>query len=243
MMVYVRRNQNGLNRPADQPLRALTYGRVSTGRQASSGLSLDDQADTLADMVLRRGWLHVEHMTDPGVSGKRVTNRKGLTAALEKLDRGEADILVAAKVDRVSRSTMDFAHLLDRAERHGWKVVVLDVDVDTTTAAGRLVVDVVAAAAAFESRRIGERVKATHAVRKAQGKRAGRAPVLPENVRLRIAAERAKGLSLGAIASILNNEGVATAMGGSWHASTVAHVLHSVELDEELAGIGSKAAV
>ena len=79
-------------------------------------------------------------------------------------------MLAAAKLDRLSRSERDFAQLLDRAERGGWAVVVLDVDVDTTTAAGRLVVDVVNTAAAFESRRIGERVKAAHALRKSQGR-------------------------------------------------------------------------
>jgi len=53
-----------------------------------------------------------------------------------------------------------------------WAVVVLDVAVDTSKPAGSLVVDVVAAAAQFESRRIGERVRTVHAVRKAQGLRA-----------------------------------------------------------------------
>lgn len=52
--------------------------------------------------------------------------------ALARLDRGEADVLVAAKIDRVSRSTTDFAKLLDHAEKKGWKLVVLDADVDTT---------------------------------------------------------------------------------------------------------------
>ena len=135
----------------------------------------------------------------------------------------------------MARSTTDFARLLDRSEKKGWKVVVLDVDVDTTTAAGRLVVEVVSAAAAFESRRIGERAKATHAVRKAQGKRAGQPPLLPEKVRRRVVAERARGLSLGAIAKKFNDEGVPTASKvGHWYASTVAHVLRSVALDVEL---------
>ena len=227
------------NRPDDQPLRAITYGRVSTGRQASEGLSLSDQEDTLADVVARRGWTHIAHVTDPGFSGKRMANRKGLTAAMERLDRGEADVLVAAKVDRVARSTTDFGHLLDRAERRGWRVVVLDVEVDTTTAAGRMVAELVGVVAAFESRRIGERVKAAHAVRKAEGKRAGQAPLLAEKVRRRI-AERAKTESLGAIARDLNANGVETAMGGKWYASTVAHVVRSVELDEELRRVRSK---
>jgi DNA invertase Pin-like site-specific DNA recombinase len=164
-----------------------------------------------------------------------MTNRPALQTALEQLDRGEADVLVASKVDRVARSTTDFARLLDRAEKKRWKVVVLDVDVDTTTAAGRLVVEVVSAAAAFESRRIGERVKATHAQRRAQGKRAGQAPILPQRVRRQISQARASGKSLRSIADELNVKGVPTARGGRWHASTVEHVLRSVALDEELA--------
>src|ERR1019366_4096408 len=197
------------------------------------------QAETLAEVVSHRGWVHVAHLTDPGLSGRKMTNRKGLLDALARLDRNEADVLVAAKIDRVSRSTTDFAHLLDQAEKKGWKLVVLDADVDTTTAAGRLLVDVVSAAASFESRRIGERAKSVHAVRRAQGKRAGQAPLLPEALRLRIADEHAAGKSLNAIAVALNAEGVPTAKGGKWYASTISHVVNSVEVDKELASLRS----
>ncbi|MHB1778106.1 MAG: recombinase family protein [Acidimicrobiales bacterium] len=221
-------------RPADAPMRCLSYGRVSTGKQVDAGLSLGDQEDTLAAEVTRRGWEHVAHVTDPGLSGKRMTNRKGLLAALERLDRGDADVLLASKVDRVARSTADFAGLLDRAERKGWKICVLDIDVDTTGSAGRMVAEIVAAAAAFESRRIGERVKSAHAVRKSLGQRAGQAPMLSDNLRQRIARDHASGMSMNGIATALNSDNVPTARGGAWHASTVAHVLRSVELDAEL---------
>jgi DNA invertase Pin-like site-specific DNA recombinase len=163
-----------------------------------------------------------------------MSNRRGLLDALARLDRGEADVLVAAKIDRVSRSTTDFARLLDQGEKKGWKLVVLDADVDTTTAAGRLLVDVVSAAASFESRRTGERQKAVHAVRRAQGKRAGQAPMLSDEIRSRISREHAEGQSLSAIARTLNETGVPTAKGGRWHASTIRHVLRSVELDKAL---------
>jgi DNA invertase Pin-like site-specific DNA recombinase len=221
-------------------LRAITYGRVSTGRQAASGISLDDQADKLAEVVSNRGWVHIAHLTDPGLSGRKMTNRKGLLDALARLNRNDADVLVAAKIDRVSRSTTDFARLLDQAEKKGWKLVVLDADVDTTTAAGRLLVDVVSAAASFESRRIGERAKSVHAVRRSQGKRAGQSPVLPEVIRSRIASEHAAGRTLNAIALALNQEGVPTAKGGKWYASTIKHVIHSVEVDNELARVRSE---
>jgi DNA invertase Pin-like site-specific DNA recombinase len=164
-----------------------------------------------------------------------MTNRRGLQDALARLDCHEADVLVAAKIDRVSRSTTDFARLLDHAEKKGWKIVVLDVEVDTTTAAGRLVVEVVSAAASFESRRSGERQKAVHAIRRAQGKRAGQGPILSDKTRSRIGHEHAEGLSLNAIARNLNDNGVPTAKGGRWHASTIGHVLRSIELDDALA--------
>ena len=224
-----------------QALRALSYGRVSTGRQAENGLSLPDQEDKLGDYVTSRGWQHLEHVTDPGASGRKLANRKGLVSALDRLDRGEANVLVASKVDRVARSTADFAGLLDRAERHGWSLVVLDLDLDTTTAAGRMVAEIVAAAASFESRRIGERVKDAHAVRKAQGKRAGQAPILSTELRQRIASEHQAGKSLSAIARSLNSEGIPTAKGGTWWPATISQVVESVRLDNELAALAAQA--
>jgi DNA invertase Pin-like site-specific DNA recombinase len=232
-MARSRKSQSG------QALRALSYGRVSTGRQAETGLSLPDQEDKLGDYISGRGWVHVDHVTDPGMSGRKLQNRKGLVSVLERLDRGEADVLVASKCDRVARSTSDFSALLDRAERKGWRVCVLDVDVDTTTAAGRLVVDVVAAAAQFESKRIGERVRDAHAVRKAQGKRAGQAPILSEDIRQRIYTDHQAGKSFSAIARDLNSEGVPTAKGGRWWPMTVSQVVASVKLDVELAALAS----
>jgi DNA invertase Pin-like site-specific DNA recombinase len=125
--------------------------------------------------------------------------------------------------------------LLDYAEKKCWKTVVLDVEVDTTTAAGRLVVEVVNATASFESRRTGERQKAVHAVRRAQGKRAGQAPIVPYELRSLIRRVHEDGQSPNAIARTLDEEGVPTARGGQWHASTISHVLRSIQVDQELA--------
>jgi DNA invertase Pin-like site-specific DNA recombinase len=196
-----------------------------------------DMPPVVGTLYLQKWALH--RLGEPEVISVSITaapswfDRDGLA----RLDRNEADVLVAAKIDQVSRSTTDFARLLDQAEKKGWKLVVLDADVDTTTAAGRLLVDVVSSAASFESRRIGERAKSVHAVRRSQGKRAGQAPLLSDAVRLRIAGEHAEGKSLNAIAATLNAEGVPAAKGGKWYASTIRHVLRSVEVDEELAKV------
>jgi DNA invertase Pin-like site-specific DNA recombinase len=152
------------------------------------------------------------------------------------LDRGEADALVTLKLDRLSRSVQDFASLLAQAQRRGWQVVALDVGVDTSTPAGKMVANVMAAVSQWESEVIGERTAAAHRVRSDAGTRVGQSPILPIAVRERIAAEVSQGRSLRRIAQDLNGENVPTAKGGTWYASTIAHVARSVAREVELAG-------
>jgi DNA invertase Pin-like site-specific DNA recombinase len=220
-----------------KPLQAVTYGRVSTGRQADSGLGLDDQAELVTEACRRRGFKVVGDFVDPGKSGKRKVRRPGLEAALAMLDDGDADVLVCAKVDRLSRSTTDMGHILDRAQDHGWSIVLLDVGLDTSTASGRLMADVLVSMAAFESNRIAERVRAAHHQKRVRGQRSGRRPELPDDVRQRIFRERAEGRTLRAIAEDLTAEGVPTPRGGKWHAVTISSVVKSVLLDQELASV------
>ena len=218
-----------------EAVRAIIYTRVSTGQQAESGLGLTDQLDRATAAVAERGWTLVHVATDAGHSGKRLSGRPALTEALAMLDRGEADALVTLKLDRLSRSVQDFASLLGQAQRKGWQVVALDVGVDTSTPAGKMVANVMAAISQWESEVIGERTAAAHRVRREAGMRIGQVPILSTAVHERIAHEVGEGRSLRAIALDLNTEGVATAKGGIWYASTVAHVSRSVARDAELA--------
>lgn len=227
---------------APKAVRAIIYTRVSTGQQAASGLGLTDQLDRATAAVAERGWTIVHVATDAGCSGKRLSGRPALTEALAMLDQGDADALVTLKLDRLSRSVQDFAALLTQAQRRGWKVVALDVGVDTSTPGGEMVANVMAAVAQWESRVIGERTAASHQVRRARGQRAGQRPELPGDVRSRIAAEVAEGRSLRTVAEALNSESVPSARGGIWHASTVAHVARSVALEAALATARTAAA-
>ena len=211
-------------------LRAISYGRVSTGKQAESGLSLDAQERKTAHSIELKEWDHVAHLTDEGRSGRKASNRAGLQKALNMLEAGEADVLVVAKLDRLARSVIDFARIMQTADKQGWDLVLLDLDADTTTPAGRLMVRIFAACAEFESDRISERVTETHVERKLRGGRHGK-PELDEATRQRIGAERAEGKSLRAIAEGLTADGIKTARGGKWHASTVKHVLNSLDVD------------
>lgn len=215
---------DGMSTQENRPL-ALAYVRVSTAEQATEGASLDAQAQALVEAAERKGF-RVEVVREEGKSGKALSGRPVLAAALERLRTGEAVALYAQRLDRLSRSVADFAHLLDRAKRQGWTVAVLDADVDTATPSGEFLVNVLASAAQYERRIIGARTRDALAQRRREGVRLGRPSQLPVPVVARIVAARAAGESLRAIATALTLEEVPTAHNGSsWHASTVAKVL------------------
>lgn len=211
-------------------MRAIGYARVSTDGQAESGAGLDAQVTAMQAECERRGWELVRVATDAGASGKSLNGRPELAGALGALDAGEAEVLLAAKLDRVSRSVLDFAALMARGDRYGWSIVVLDVNVDTTTASGELMATVVAAFAQYERRLIGQRTRDALAAKRAAGVVLGRPRSLAPVTRERIIAERAAGRSLRAIAEALTADGVPTAQGGArWYASTVRHVANEEE--------------
>ena len=216
--------------PTPAPVRAIGYIRVSTDEQAATGLGLAAQRSTIAAAVERRGWVLTSTLADEGRSGGTL-DRPALTEALDALDRGDADVLVVSKLDRLSRSVLGFAKIMERSKRHGWGVVALDVDVDTSTPTGALVANITATVAEWERSIIAARTRDAMAVLKAQGKRLGRPVTLPESVRARIAAERAAGSTLQAIADRLTADGIPTARGGRWTHCTVRKVLESLALD------------
>lgn len=207
-----------------QPL-ALAYVRVSTAEQAEQGASLDAQEAALIEAAQRKGY-RVEVIREEGKSGKSLNGRPALQEALARLDSGQAVALYAQRLDRLSRSVADFAHLLDRAKRKGWNVAVLDADVDTSTPSGEFLVNVLASAAQYERRIIGARTRDALAQRRREGVRLGRPSTLPLDVVGRVVALRASGASLRAIADRLTADGIPTSHGGAkWHASTVRKVL------------------
>lgn len=203
---------------------ALAYIRVSTEDQAEHGASLTAQRAALAAEAERRGW-DVQVVADEGLSGKSL-NRPGLQSVLARLDRGEADVLLAVRLDRVSRSVADFAGLLDRCQRRGWGLVLLSPNIDTADPAGRFTANVLASAAQYERELISQRTREGMAQRKAEGVRFGRPNEIPDEVRERILRMRAEGVRVSHIARALTEEGVPTARGGAvWRSSTIDRVL------------------
>ena len=207
--------------------RTIAYLRCSTEEQADSRAGLDAQRAAILVEAKRRGWdeADVTFIEDAGFSGKNL-DRPGIETALDALRHRKADTLVVSKLDRLSRSLVDFAGLMDRASREHWALIALDLNVDTSTPAGEAMAAMLATFAQFERRLIGERTKAALAVKKAAGVRLGRPRLIPGDIVARIAAERSSGATLRAIADGLNRDGVPTAMRGrQWWVATVQGVL------------------
>jgi DNA invertase Pin-like site-specific DNA recombinase len=150
--------------------------------------------------------------------------RPGLLRALESCRTGDVAGIVVAKLDRLSRSLVDFAGLLADAQKRGYNIVALDLGVDLSTPQGEFLANIMASAAQWERRIIGQRTRDALAAKRERepGWKPGRPEQLPQKVRTRIKRMRTRGMSLSAIAATLNEEGVPTAHGGKqWYPSTV----------------------
>jgi DNA invertase Pin-like site-specific DNA recombinase len=201
---------------------ALGYVRVSTIEQVQSGAGLQAQEASIRNEALRRGWDLVQLFTDAGASGTSMKGRPALAEALTLLHRGDAGVLIVSRLDRLSRSLVDFAGLMASAQRDGWNLVALDLGIDLSTPAGEFLASVMASAARWEARIISARTVDALAARRAAGIVLGRPVVLPAALGSRVRAERSAGLTFQAIADALNAEGVPTAHGGQrWYPSTV----------------------
>src|SRR5215213_6077825 len=175
---------------------AVAYLRVSTDEQAESGAGLDAQRAAIEAEATRRGWTITEWHVDAGVSGKSLNGRPALADALDAVRGRRAAALVVAKLDRLSRSLLDFAGLMADAQREKWNLVALDLGIDLSTPAGEFMASVMASAAQWERRIIGQRTKDALAARKAAGVRLGRPRLLDDATVTRIVSAHTAGDSL-----------------------------------------------
>jgi DNA invertase Pin-like site-specific DNA recombinase len=206
---------------------AYCYARVSTQMQVDDGVSLDAQEKQLRYAAESQGY-EVEMLREEGRSGKNITGRPVLTAALNSLDKGEAEALFVTRLDRLARSTRDFLSIVDRSHKYNWRLALLDLGLDTATYQGRFVVTIMSAMAEMERGMISLRQKDVHQDRRNNGKvwgiDLGPLPLINESIKDRIERERSLGLSYNLIAQGLNRDAIPTALGGEkWYASTVRH--------------------
>jgi DNA invertase Pin-like site-specific DNA recombinase len=204
---------------------AVAYTRVSTHGQAASGLGLDAQRHAIAEYAKRAGLTIAAWHEDAGISGAKMSNRPGLRAALDDIATGKAGALIAAKVDRLGRSTHDVSGIIENAQRQGWRVIAVDVGLDTATPSGELVATALLMAARFEWHRISERQREKFAALRRAGRRRGR-DAAPIALADRLARLRARGWSFRRIAAHLTERGEKTVRGGrTWLPATVRSII------------------
>jgi len=227
----------------DSPItKALLYARVSTMIQVEDGVSLDVQERTLMQAREMYGFSEGELVREEGRSGKNVTGRPKLIDALKRLDRGDADALIVTRIDRLARSTKDFLDIVDRANKNEWRLILLDLNLDTSTYQGRFVVTIMSALAEMERGIIAERSKDIHKDRRDRGivwgEDMGPKMFIPPRVREQVLIHRSRGMSYQGIADALNVQGLVASRGGSWYGSSVKNVLDA--LDEGKGAVNGK---
>lgn len=225
--------------------KAIVYCRVSTSGQAEEGVSIDGQEDRLLGFARVMDIEVVEVIKDAGVSARSL-ERPGLQRALAMVEEGVANAVLISKLDRLTRSVKDLAHLIEKYFM-GDEVALISLgeSVDTRTAGGRLVLHVLGSVAEWERSVVAERTREALAHLRRRGVAMGGAPLgkkygdvvdehghrvverVEEELRVvqRIHELRAAGRSLRAIATTLTTEGVKTKLGGRWHPQSVARVL------------------
>ena len=196
----------------DDIARVVGYIRVSTAEQGRSGLGLEAQQSAIVADCQRRGWELTAIYRDVA-SGKSTNGRHELGKALDDLAARRADGLMVAKLDRLSRSIVDFGRVLKLAKRHGWALVILDLDLDTSTPTGKLMANILISVAEWERDVIASRTKVALEAKRAAGGRLGRERQVPADVERRITRMRKRGMSFQAIAAKLTEDSVPTPSG------------------------------
>ena len=219
--------------------KAVVYLRVSTQRQVEDGISLDAQLSRARSWCESMGYDVIRECRDEGVSGKRADNRPGLQKALAVTTKHKA-ALVVYSLSRLARSTKDALTIAECLEKANADLVSLSENIDTTSAAGKMVFRMLAVLSEFERDLVSERTTAALAHKRAQGLKTGgslpfgydvdKAGRLVDNhdeqATIALMRElRSQRYTLWGIAEELDSRSITTKMGRSWKAKTVKKVL------------------
>jgi DNA invertase Pin-like site-specific DNA recombinase len=220
-------------------MKAIGYVRVSTDRQAEQGVSLEAQEAKILAMATVQGAELFQVIVDGGESAKNL-NRPGLQRLLALLDSGKVQAVIVAKLDRLTRSVKDLCGLLELFEKRGVALISVAESLDTASAAGRLVITIMAAVSQWEREAIGERTRDALRHKRSSGERVGNirfgfrlSPdgkhVEPDpgeqGVLTEIGHLRQSGHTLRGIAAALNRKALRTRRGSAWRLEHVARII------------------
>jgi site-specific DNA recombinase len=217
---------------------AIGYIRVSTEKQANEGVSLEAQEAKIVTWCKANGYELVRVYVDAGISGKRMDTRKELLAALASLKKGMALVSYSACRGWRGQPRMPWPSVKRIAKKKA-DMVSLTEQIDTTTAAGKMMFQMLSVLAEFERNLVAERTTRPPCnTRSATGQKyTNQTPYgfeaiegrlveveLEAKVVAEIQAARSSGTTLQAIADNLNGRGIPTKTGKTWAPATI-HLL------------------
>jgi DNA invertase Pin-like site-specific DNA recombinase len=220
-------------------VRVAIYIRVSTEDQAVDGFSLNAQRERLLAYCDAQGWEIYKVFDDEGYSGRNI-KRPGYSGMLD--DRDNWDMILVLKMDRIHRNSKNFMDMMDHLRKWGKEFSSMYESLDTSTAMGRFVVDIIQRIAQLESEQIGERVYTgmKQKARLGKGNLGSRVPFGYElmagkyipieseaDIVKQIYQRYLNGNSLSKIARELNKLGLTTRIGKPWTVWNVRYILHN----------------
>lgn len=221
----------------EKNVRAALYTRVSTEDQAKEGFSLDAQLEKLKSYCKARDWNSAGEYIDDGYSGRNI-KRPAYTRLINEIDRW--DVLLVIKMDRIHRNSKNFMVMMEDLKKHEKEFVSMTESLDTSTAMGRFVMDIIQRIAQLESEQIGERVYiGMEQKARVNGGHLGfnipygydyvDGTLMINEDESRIVKEifnhYDEGLSMARISDILNNQRIPTKQNRIWGRQTVANIL------------------
>jgi DNA invertase Pin-like site-specific DNA recombinase len=169
-------------KPTPQPVRCAIYTRKSTEEGLDQEFnSLDAQrasSEAFIQSQVQAGWVCLPQAYDDGGYTGANMERPALQRLLADIDAGVIDAVVCYKLDRLSRSLLDFAKMMERFEQRGIAFVSITQQFNSATSMGRLVLNMLLSFAQFEREIIGERTRDKIAAARRQGKWVGGVPLL-----------------------------------------------------------------
>ena len=226
----------------DSSRRAAILTRISLDRTGDSA-SPERQEWASRQLAEQKGWTVVQVFEDRDTSGfDRRARRPGFEALKGSIRAGEVDAVIADSLSRIGRRAVGLWSFIEFCQDHGCEVACVKDPVDTTTAAGRLIVGFLASLAQWESELISERVRSHHQMAAEQGQMSiggsrqfgyGRDGVIVDDeaeVVREVAARIISGDSLRQVAFSLNDRDVKTSMGNQWQSATLGQMIRSPRL-------------
>ncbi len=220
-------------------MKAIGYVRVSTDKQADHGVSLEAQQEKIRAMAVVHDVELLEIVVDAGESAKDL-DRPGMTRVLDLAKSKAIGMVIVAKLDRLTRSVKDLAVLLEQFQRKGVSLVSVAESLDTGSASGRLVLNIMVSVSQWEREAIGERTRDAMRHKAANLQFVGNCPygfrlcadgktVEPDpqeqQIRRKIQNLRKQGKTLRQIAADLNKQKRSTRGGSPFLHSNVARIL------------------